>query len=70
MGQAVGIIMISGRRKMLDRVVGLEVGADVYMTKPFETRELLAQARALLRSVKAQTAGGELACASISSNIR
>lgn len=60
MGQAVGIIMISGsKREMLDRVVGLEVGADVYMTKPFETRELLAQARALLRSVKAQTAGGE-----------
>ena len=60
MGQAVGIIMISGSKKeMLDRVVGLEVGADVYMTKPFETRELLAQARALLRAVKAQTAGGE-----------
>lgn len=60
MGQAIGIIMISGsKREMLDRVVGLEVGADVYMTKPFETRELLAQARALLRSVKAQMAGGE-----------
>ena len=60
MGQTIGIIMISGiKREMLDRVVGLEVGADVYMTKPFETRELLAQARALLRSVKAQAAGGE-----------
>jgi DNA-binding response OmpR family regulator len=60
LGQAIGIIMISGsKREMLDRVVGLEVGADVYMLKPFETRELLAQARALLRALKAQTAGGE-----------
>jgi len=48
--QPIGIIMISGvYREMVDRVVGLEVGADVYMTKPFETRELLAQVRALLR---------------------
>lgn len=46
-------------REMLDRVVGLEVGADHYMTKPLETRELLAQARALLSSVKVQTAAGE-----------
>jgi DNA-binding response OmpR family regulator len=61
-GQAIGIVMISGiKRDLLDRVVGLEVGADAYMTKPFETRELLAQARALLRSVKAQTTSGEAA---------
>jgi DNA-binding response OmpR family regulator len=61
-GHAVGIIMISGiKKEMLDRVVGLEVGADVYMTKPFETRELLAQVRALLRHVKAQNARGEAA---------
>jgi DNA-binding response OmpR family regulator len=54
-GQAVGILMISGiKREMVDRVVGLEVGADVYMTKPFETRELLAQIRALLRRIRAQ----------------
>jgi two-component system response regulator RegX3 len=45
-----GILMISGvKRETVDRVVGLEVGADVYMTKPFETRELLAQVRAMLR---------------------
>jgi DNA-binding response OmpR family regulator len=43
-GHSVGIIMISGiKKEMVDRVVGLEIGADVYMTKPFETRELLAQ---------------------------
>ena len=51
-----GILMISGiKRETVDRVVGLEVGADVYMTKPFETRELLAQVRALLRRIKAES---------------
>jgi DNA-binding response OmpR family regulator len=60
-GEAVGIILISGiKKEMVDRVVGLEVGADVYMTKPFETRELLAQARALLRRIRAQSAGDEV----------
>lgn len=59
-GQTVGIIMISGvKMEMLDRVVGLEVGADVYMLKPFETRELLAQVRATLRSVKVRSAHDE-----------
>jgi len=59
-GAPVGIIMISGiKKEMVDRVVGLEVGADVYMTKPFETRELLAQVRALLRRIQAQNAHGE-----------
>jgi DNA-binding response OmpR family regulator len=61
-GHAVGIIMISGiKKEMLDRVVGLEVGADMYMTKPFETRELLAQVRALLRRVNAHQARGDAA---------
>lgn len=57
LGHSVAVIMISGiRKELVDRVVGLEVGADVYMTKPFETRELLAQARALLRRIQAQGA--------------
>ena len=61
-GGSVGIVMISGiKREMVDRVVGLELGADVYMTKPFETRELLAQVRALLRRFQAQNARGEAA---------
>jgi DNA-binding response OmpR family regulator len=56
----VGIIMVSGiKRDMIDRVVGLELGADVYMTKPFETRELLAQVRAILRRSGARNAAGE-----------
>lgn len=58
----VGIIMISGvKKEMVDRVVGLELGADVYLTKPFETRELLAQVRALLRRMKAKHEHGDAA---------
>jgi DNA-binding response OmpR family regulator len=59
-GDAVGIIMVSGiKRDMIDRVVGLELGADVYMTKPFETRELLAQVRAILRRIGTKNAVGD-----------
>ncbi len=45
----VGIIIISGRRDLTDRVVGLELGADDYITKPFEPREVLARVRSVLR---------------------
>ena len=43
------IIMLTGRRDEADRVMGLELGADDYLTKPFSPRELLARIRALLR---------------------
>ena len=43
------IIMLTARGEEIDRVVGLEVGADDYLTKPFGMRELLARVRALLR---------------------
>jgi DNA-binding response OmpR family regulator len=43
------IIILSGKGDMVDRVVGLEVGADDYLAKPFELRELLARVRAVLR---------------------
>ncbi|WP_436644147.1 response regulator [Microbaculum sp. FT89] len=45
----VGIIMLTGSGEMVDRVVGLELGADDYLTKPFDPRELLARIRSLLR---------------------
>jgi DNA-binding response OmpR family regulator len=45
----VPIIMISGRGDMIDRVVGLELGADDYIAKPFYMREVLARIRAVLR---------------------
>jgi DNA-binding response OmpR family regulator len=45
----VPIIMLTARTDEVDRVVGLEIGADDYVTKPFSTRELLARIKALLR---------------------
>ena len=46
---SVPILMLSARGEELDRVIGLEVGADDYLAKPFGPRELLARLRALLR---------------------
>jgi len=48
------ILMLTGRIDEADRVMGLELGADDYLTKPFSPRELLARVRALLRRAKAQ----------------
>lgn len=45
----VPIVMISGKGDMIDRVVGLELGADDYIAKPFHMREVLARVRAVLR---------------------
>ena len=49
---AVPIIMVTGRKDEADRVMGLELGADDYITKPFSPRELLARVRAVLRRYK------------------
>jgi len=46
---AIPIIMLTARRDEADRVMGLELGADDYLTKPFSTRELLARIRSVLR---------------------
>jgi DNA-binding response OmpR family regulator len=46
---AIPIIMLTGRREEADRVMGLELAADDYLTKPFSPRELLARIRAVLR---------------------
>jgi two-component system OmpR family response regulator len=46
---SVPIIMLTGRGDAIDRIVGLEVGADDYLAKPFELRELVARIRAVLR---------------------
>ena len=47
------ILMLTARGDAMDRVVGLEMGADDYLPKPFEPRELLARLRAILRRGKA-----------------
>jgi DNA-binding response OmpR family regulator len=46
---AIPIIMLTGRHEEADRVMGLELGADDYLTKPFSPRELVARIRAVLR---------------------
>ena len=46
------IIMLTARADVVDRVVGLEMGADDYLTKPFSMRELLARVKAQLRRVR------------------
>jgi DNA-binding response OmpR family regulator len=47
----VPVIMLTSRKEEIDRVMGLEFGADDYVTKPFSTRELLARIKAVLRRV-------------------
>jgi len=46
-----GLVIVTGRGDSIDKVVGLEVGADDYVTKPFDLRELLARVKAVLRRV-------------------
>jgi DNA-binding response OmpR family regulator len=57
------ILMLSATGEDIDRIVGLEVGADDYLPKPFNPRELLARIRALLRRAAPAAAGGEPAAA-------
>jgi two-component system phosphate regulon response regulator OmpR len=67
----VGIIMVTASGDVVDRVVGLEVGADGYVAKPFDPRELLARLKSVLRRLQARppgpaagaAAGGEAASA-------
>ncbi len=45
----VGVILLTGRTEDVDRIIGLEIGADDYVTKPFNPRELLARVKTVLR---------------------
>lgn len=53
-----GLIIVTGRGDAVDRVVGLEVGADDYVTKPFDLRELVARVKAVLRRTAPRPAAG------------
>ncbi len=55
----VGIIMVSGKGDLIDTVLGLEIGADDYISKPFELREVIARARSVLRRTSATTTAAE-----------
>ena len=63
-GRRPALIMLTARDEVIDRVAGLEIGADDYVTKPFEPRELVARVGAVLRRVTASgSAGPALAAA-------
>jgi len=57
------IIIVTGRGESVDRVVGLELGADDYVTKPFDLRELLARVRSVLRRMQPAAAADVAAAA-------
>ncbi|GAA4010613.1 response regulator [Sphingomonas humi] len=55
---SIGIVMLTAQGALVDRIVGLETGADDYLPKPFELRELLARVRAVLRRSGVPSATG------------
>lgn len=59
----VPILFLSGRGEDIDRIIGLELGADDYMSKPFNPRELVARVRAILRRTHNSGDSGEYAAA-------
>jgi DNA-binding response OmpR family regulator len=61
--QNVPIIMLTARAEEADRLVGLELGADDYVTKPFSPREIVARVRAVLRRVQPQAEPTPILCA-------
>ena len=58
-GKNVAVLMLTARDAVADKITGLKLGADDYMTKPFESAELMARIEALLRRTKAADAGPE-----------
>ena len=66
----VPILMLSAKGQEIDKVVGLELGADDYVTKPFSLRELLARVQALLRRAAPEAGGGEIPAEIAFGNVR
>jgi len=59
-GDTVPIIMLTARDEDIDKIIGLELGADDYLTKPFNPRELVARVRAILRRLERPAANASL----------
>jgi two-component system alkaline phosphatase synthesis response regulator PhoP len=59
-GIGVPVVMLTARGQETDKVVGLEIGADDYVTKPFSVRELMARVRVQLRRTESKNAGMEV----------
>ena len=55
---SVPVVMLTARGEVMDRVVGLEIGADDYLPKPFEPRELVARIQAILRRIQTKSKSG------------
>lgn len=56
----VGVIMLTAKEDLVNKILGLELGADDYITKPFDIRELLARLKSLLRRIQAASEDQEL----------
>jgi two-component system alkaline phosphatase synthesis response regulator PhoP len=69
-GLATPILLLTARGQTLDKVAGLKLGADDYVTKPFDTLELMARIEALLRRAPTRTGQGNLQFGSIRVDIR
>ncbi len=66
----VGIIMLTGAGEVVDRIVGLEMGADDYLSKPFDPRELLARIKGVLRRIAARPNGAGVSSAKTQAGVR
>jgi two-component system OmpR family response regulator len=64
-GSSIPIIIVSAKNEDIDRVIGLEVGADDYLPKPFNPRELIARVRALFRRVELGSVAPPVKCRSL-----
>ena len=70
MGLATPVLVLSARSDTIDKVVGLRLGADDYVTKPFESAELLARIEALLRRLPTRTGKDIYRCGSLRVDLR
>ncbi|MBV1915795.1 MAG: response regulator transcription factor [Pseudomonadales bacterium] len=64
------VVMLTARGEVMDRVIGLELGADDYLPKPFEPRELVARIQTILKRAKPQSNGNMLTYGSLSIDLQ